>query len=144
VTSVNERKIISLLQSEEFLAKLNDAENVDDAKKLFQSEGLDLSTEKVKIIMEALESATKKAHNGEIMTEKDLESVSGAGLITKALEFVVLSALICEGAYIGVEVYKRGGIKNPNVLKYINKGKETAEKAKNSVVEWLTGSPPKS
>ena len=135
---MNEGKVISLLQSEEFLAKLNDASTVAETKKLFEAEGINLSDKKADIIMEALKSANQKAHGVEMMSEEDLELVSGGRFIGKSLEFVILSALICEGTYIGVEVYKRGGVKNERVLRLSRIGENLREKVENKIVNWLT------
>ncbi len=135
---MNGEKIILLLQSEEFLAKLNDSETVAETKKLFASEGLGINDEKAQIIMDALKSANKKAHDGEIMSEEDLKLISGGGVITKALEFVILSSILATGVGIGVSVHKRGGIKNKTVLKYIDKAKDAKKHVEDRVVNWLT------
>lgn len=139
---MNERKIVSLLQSEAFLAKFNDAETVAETKKLFASEGLELNDEKAQTIMDALESANKKAHDGEVMSEKDLELVSGGGLIKKSLEFIILSALIVEGTRIGIKIKKRGELRE-GVKNLVEKGKSGINKAEDTIVEWLTDPPKK-
>lgn len=137
---MNGEKFISLLQSEEFLAKLNDAETVAEAKNLFQSEGLDISDEKIKVVMEALQDANKKAHNGEMLSEEDLESVSGGGFITKSLEIIILAAVLYEGVGVAKEIYDRGGVKRFNIREHFGRAYVGYKKARASVVDWATSS----
>lgn len=136
---MNERKIVSLLQSEEFLAKLNDAETLAETKKIFASEGLELNDEKAQTIMGALESATKKAHNGEMMSEEDLKYVSGGSFIKKSLELIILSALFVEGTRVAFKVHKRGGL-NPKLQQTMKKGKNILSNYEDRVADWLAGS----
>lgn len=72
--------LIKLLSDEKFFASMNDTENdVSKMKALFASKGLELSDDKINVIIEALDEAKKSMYNGEGLSEEELNDISGGG-----------------------------------------------------------------
>ncbi len=46
-------KVIGVLKDENFIAKLNDAVDLNEVRDIFSSEGIEISLDKAKVIMEA-------------------------------------------------------------------------------------------
>ncbi len=79
--------LIKLLSDEKFLARMNDTEDdVSKMKVLFASEGIELSEDKIEIIIDALDSAKKSMYNGEGLSDEDLEDIAGGTIIGSGLK----------------------------------------------------------
>lgn len=86
---VNEKAdlLIKLLSDEKFLARMNDTENdISKMKALFASEGIELSEDKIKVIIDALDSAKKSMYTGEGLSDEDLEAIAGGGAVGTGLK----------------------------------------------------------
>ncbi len=134
-------KIISLLQDEKFLSKLNDASNPEEIQKVFKSEGIDISLDKAEIVSEALESANERIRNGEEITPEELEEVGGGkSLLKKSLEFVIMTTVIALGVSVAKKVKDRGGLNKKFSSKLsgaYQKGVDLFERVGNRVADWL-------
>ena len=74
--------LIKLLSDEKFFASMNDTENdVSKMKALFASKGLELSDDKINVIIEALDEAKKSMYNGEGLSEEYDENQPLLGLL---------------------------------------------------------------
>lgn len=71
------KDLISLLQSEEFLAKLNDSSTPEEVCEIFSKEGYEISNEKAKVVMDALKVANKRIRNNEEVSDEELEEIAG-------------------------------------------------------------------
>lgn len=89
--------LIKLLGDEKFLARMNDTENdVSKMKALFASRGLELSDDKIEVIIEALGDAKKSMYNGEGLSEQELNAISGGaslyGMAKRAIKAIIITA----------------------------------------------------
>ena len=135
-------KIISLLQDEKFLSKLNDASNPEEIQDVFKSEGIDISVDKAEIVSEALESANERIRNCEEITPEELSEVGGGkSLLKKALELTIMGTVIALGVNVAKKVDERGGLSSEFSSK-IGKGYEKftdlLDCAANKIADWLT------
>lgn len=88
-----------LLQSEEILAKLNDATTPEEVCKIFSKEGYEISSEEAKIIMDALKVANKRIRNNEEVSDEELEEIAGGRenvLEIRILEKIIISSNISD------------------------------------------------
>ncbi len=101
------KDLISLLQSEEFLAKLNDASVPEEVCEIFAKEGYEISSEKAKVIMDALKVANKRIRNNEEVSDEELQEIAGGRknvVIIRRLEEIIISSDISEESSVGVPV----------------------------------------
>lgn len=135
-------KIISLLQNENFLSKLNDASNPEEIQKAFKNEGIDISVDKAEIVSEALESANERIRNGEEMTPEELSEVGGGkSLLKKALELTIMGTVIALGANVAKKVNDRGGLNSDlsgNLNKVYKQGADWIDRAGSKLADLLT------
>lgn len=90
-----ENQVIQLLQSENFLSRLNDASDNEEIVSIFEKEGVKISLDKAEIISQALQNVNHRIYNNEKLDLEELEKISGGGLpIIKSLELLMLSAVI--------------------------------------------------
>lgn len=146
---MEDKKLLeSLLKDEKFIAKLNDAEDFQKVKELFESEGLVLSISECEEVLNVLNYITLKAQNGEKVSDEDLENVSGGSAFKK----IVGQALIGMSLYVGYNVYKNvdnirknNGGKIPlsegskKVRSAFNRGVNMLDQVAESVTEKITG-----
>lgn len=93
------KDLISLLQSEEFLAKLNDASTPEEVCEIFSKEGYEISNEKAKVIMDALKIANKRIRNNEEVSDEELEEIAGGRknvVEIRILEKIIISSDISD------------------------------------------------
>ncbi len=91
--------LIKLLSDEKFLACMNDAENdVSKMKALFASKGIELSDEKIEIIIDALSDAKKSMYNGEGISEQELNDISGGTVLSRMAETAIKAIIFTAGA----------------------------------------------
>ena len=140
-------KIIGILKNENFIAKLNDAVDLNEIRDVFRSEGIEISLDKAKVITEALSSVNERIQNTEEVTDEELEEISdeslekidgGRSVMRKALELVFMFAVIAEGVRISKKVRQRGGV-SEKITDYTTKGKNALIAAENKVVDWIVG-----
>lgn len=132
-------KVIGVLKDENFIAKLNDAVDLNEVRDIFSSEGIEISLDKAKVIMEALSSVNERIQNTEEVTDEELDEIVSERLIVrKALEFVFMCAVITEGVKISQKVIQRGGV-NEKILDCTSKGKNALLAAEDKVVNWIVG-----
>lgn len=72
-----EERVLELLQDDSFLEKVDTADGVEGLKKLFKENGVDMSSDEVKELVEFVASTSK---TGEI-SEEELDNVSGGSWI---------------------------------------------------------------
>lgn len=85
--------VISLLQSEGFLAKLNDASTPEEVCEIFSKEGYEISFEKAKVIMDTMKVVNKRIRNNEEVSDKELEKIAGGReniIIIRRLEEIII------------------------------------------------------
>lgn len=86
--------LINLLSDEKFFASMNDTENdVSKMKALFASKGLELSDDKINVIIEALDEAKKAMYNGEGLSEEELNDISGGFEISEKSQRIAEKAM---------------------------------------------------
>ena len=136
--SLNE-KVVELLKNENFIAKLNDAVDLNEVRNIFASEGIEISLDKAKVIMEALHSVNERIQRTEEITEEELDEIAGGGsIIRKALELVLMSAVVAEGIRITGKVKQKGGV-SKKISNYTDKVKGALISAEDNVVNWISG-----
>ncbi len=132
-------KVIGVLKDENFIAKLNDAVDLNEVRDIFSSEGIEISLDKAKVIMEALSSVNERIQNTEEVTDEELDEIAGGrSIVRKALELVFMCAVITEGVRISKKVIQRGGV-NEKILDCTSKGKNALLVAEDKVVNWIVG-----
>ena len=86
----NQEKILQLVGNEDFLKKLADANNAEEAQALFEENGVELQLKDVEAIGNIIEKVAsgeisadvlEKAANGEL-SEEELEQVAGGEMFT--------------------------------------------------------------
>lgn len=92
-------KVQKLLSDEEFVKKLVSQETVEDAKKLFEDQGITTSIEEMEMLGRFIKKISEKGN--EKLSEEDLEEISGGS----AGSFVVRGL----GATIGALEYGAAG-----------------------------------
>ena len=127
---VDKKLLESLLKDEKFIAKLNDAEDFQKVKELFESEGLVLSISECEEVLNVLNYITLKAQNGEKVSDEDLENVSGGSVFKK----IVGQALIGMGLYVGYKV-----VENCNQMKKDNDGQLPLSEGSKKVKGFING-----
>ncbi len=148
IKMMDKKLLESLLKDEKFIAKLNDAEDSQKVKELFESEGLVLNINECEEVLDMLNYITSKAQNGEKVSDKDLENVSGGSIVKK----IAGKALLGMGLYVSYNVAKNcyqikkdhngelplseGANKVRNVF---NRGLSGLNKAADFITEQITG-----
>lgn len=128
------KDLISLLQSEEFLAKLNDASVPEEVCEIFSKEGYEISSEKARVIMDALKVANKRIRNNEEVSDKELQEIAGGRknvVIIRRLEEIIISSDISEESSVGVPVTLPAMPPHRPVIDCENK------KSQDEVVKWI-------
>lgn len=132
-------KVIEVLKDENFIAKLNDAVDLNEIRDVFSSEGIEISLDKARVIAETLSSVNERIQNTEEVTDEELDEIAGGrSVVHKALELVFMFAVIAEGVRISKKVRQRGGM-SEKITDYTAKGKNALIAAENKVVDWIVG-----
>lgn len=132
-------KVIEVLKDENFIAKLNDAVDLNEIRDVFSSEGIEISLDKARVIAETLSSVNERIQNTEEVTDEELDEIAGGrSVVHKALELVFMFAVIAEGVRISKKVRQRGRMSG-KIVDCTTKEKNALIAAENKVVDWIVG-----
>ena len=111
-------KVQKLLSDEEFVKKLISQETVEDAKKLFEDQGIATSIEEMEMLGRFIKKISQKGN--EKLSEEDLENIGGGKLKDVAIRAV--------GTVIGAVCGSTMGASNTKIVNEIN-GKGVSNEA---------------
>ena len=92
-------KVQKLLSDEEFVKKLISQETIEDAKKLFEDQGIKTNIEEMKILRELIKEISNNSKKE--LSEDDLEEISGGVSIKNGLRKVKNGIVRTGGTVIG-------------------------------------------